>query len=242
MQGKWSFTFSVLHTLAQWQQQKHAFTSYTAEYANHSLPFQTYTAKTYKPSWVHEIWMISWWILCTKASLWLVANIANTDLTAELGPWEQNETRLVKTASEREWLQGSVCARKVTDNHNVRVDMPDKSDWLCRFKHIGCTKSPLCKPRINSDYWSQITVIRLLLFSLKIGSSFKTHFSLIQRNIPCIILWFREKMYIYSVFKKFFIKHSYVLSREKDDRLKVVPQRSTKIFLITIFFNFFSIC
>ena len=122
---------------------KACFFSYIAEYANHSPLFQTYTAKTYKPSWVHEIWMISWWILCTKASLWLLANIANTDLTAELGPWEENETRLVKTATEREWLQGSVFARKVIDNHNVRVEMPDKSNWLRRFKHImiGCTKS-----------------------------------------------------------------------------------------------------
>lgn len=121
--------------------------------------FQTCTAKTYKPSWVHEIWMISWWILRTKAPLWLAANIANADLAVELWFWEENETRLEKTASEWEWLQGSVSARKLTDNHNFRFDMPDKSNWLCRFKHTGSTLNSFGKPRINCDYWSPITVI-----------------------------------------------------------------------------------
>ena len=94
---------------------------------SHSI-FQTYTAKTYKPSRGHEIWMISWWILRTKAPLWLVANIANTDLAVERWLREQNETRLEKTVTEWEWLQGSVTARKLTDNHNVGVDMPNKSN------------------------------------------------------------------------------------------------------------------
>lgn len=40
------------------------------------------------------------------------------------------------TASEWEWPHGSAAARKPTDNLNVRADKPDKSNWLCRFKHI----------------------------------------------------------------------------------------------------------
>lgn len=64
----------------------------------------------------------------------LAANIVNTDLTVELWLGEENETRLEKTASQWEWLQASVTAHKLKDNHNTGVDMPDKSDWLCRFQ------------------------------------------------------------------------------------------------------------
>lgn len=133
--------------------------------------FQKYTAKTYKPSGGHEIWMISWWILRTKASLWLVANIANTDLAVELWLREQNKTRLEKTVAEWEWLQGSFTARKLTDNHNVGVDMPNKSNWLCRFKHImiGSTLNFLGKPRINNDYWNAITVVNCHYFCQVLG-------------------------------------------------------------------------
>lgn len=134
LQGKW-LPFYVFHTRPS-DNSKHAFyTSFRRHFiiCKSLSPFQTCTAKTYKPSAAHEIWMISCWTLCTKASLWPVANMANTDLAVEFSLWEENETRL---RQEWKWPQGRVAAHKLKDNHNVRADMPDKSNWLCGFKHI----------------------------------------------------------------------------------------------------------
>lgn len=113
--------------------------------------FQTDAAKTYKPSAAHEIWMISCRILCTKAPLWQVANTANTDLAVQLSAGEENETRL---RQEWKWPRGRVAAHNLTDSHDVRADVPDKSNRLCRFKRTmmaSASDSPKENSRTNRE-------------------------------------------------------------------------------------------